>query len=121
LSTLECDSEAVNADVCVVSLRGSADMENHDAMHDHFVTVAADSSRWVIIDMRNLSFLTSLAIGEIVSLNKAKKARGGHVCLSAPNEYITSIINKVRLELTVKVCPNLDAAIEAHATKAEPH
>ena len=121
MSTLECFSEAVNVDLCVVSVRGSADMENHDAMHEHFSKVAADSSRWVIIDMQHLSFLTSLAIGEIVSLNKAKKAKGGHVCLSAPNEYIGSIINKVRLDLTVKVFPNLDAAMEAHSAKFEPH
>jgi len=111
----------MSRDLCVILLRGSADMENHDAMHKHFSQAAEDGHRWAIIDLRHLSFLTSLAIGELLSLNKAKKAKGGHACLCGPNEYVASVISKTRLDQTMKVFRTLDEAIAAHSVTPEPH
>lgn len=111
----------MNSDLCVILLRGSADMENHDVMQKHFSEAAEDGHRWAIIDMRHLSFLTSLAIGELLSLNKAKKAKGGHACLCGPNEYVASVISKTRLDQTMKVFGTLDEAIAAHSVIPNSH
>ncbi len=65
----------------------------------------------VVIDLRGLSFITSLAIGEMIALHKSKKAAGGRVVVCSPNEYVRSVLNQSRFGTVVTIAPTLEDAV----------
>ncbi len=112
MSVFDSDMELVN-EVCVVGLRGYADAENHDALQKQFASVIDAKAKAVVLDLSKLSFITSLAIGEFISLYRAKRAQSCAVYMAAPNDYVGAVITKTRLDATLPVYPTVQDAVNA--------
>lgn len=111
--TLEFNVERLDEARCTVSIRGAADIAAADLMKVRMEEVAKGPYTRVVLDLTQLSFLTSLALGEMLALNKAKKAAGGMVVIAGPNEYVHSVLKQARVAEVIKVYPTIAAAEEA--------
>lgn len=109
---LEFDTEILDGGTCALWLRGSADIANHDALKAQLAKVASAPQLRVVIDLRGLSFITSLAIGEMIALHKSKKAAGGKVVVCSPNDYVKSVLVQSRFGTVVTISPTLEEAVE---------
>lgn len=112
MSTFEGDTD-YRDNIAVVSMRGYADAENHDALRSLLGKLTDKPCRAIVLDFSKLAFLTSLAIGEIISLYRAKKGHNCAMYIAGPNEYVGSVISKTRLDATIPVYPSIDEAINA--------
>lgn len=97
--------------VGVLWLKGSADIANHERVQHAFSLAQTSTHRGITVDIRALNFLTSLAIGELLALAKAKKQAGGLVAVAGPNEYIAGVFAKTNLGAVLPVKATVEEAI----------
>ena len=100
---------------CVAFLKGSADVANHDLFQKAMVDAERHPSKYIVLDIRELTFLTSLAVGEILKLYKAKKKDGGNVLIAGANQYIDGVFKAARLSGVIAMLPTVDEAVAACA------
>lgn len=112
MSTFESDME-IKSGVCVVWLRGHADTDNHDALKRRLDAAAKSKPKAVILDLTKLEFITSLAIGEFISLYRSLKTNLAPVYIANPTEYVGQVIAKTSLDATIPVYPSINDAMMA--------
>lgn len=117
MSSLLFAIDELDASTCVVFIKGTADMASHDEFQEEMKSVLNFPRKNVILDIRELEFLTSLAVGEMLALSKARKAVGGRVVIAGPNEYVKGVFAASRLGSVITIVPTVDAA--AHELKAK--
>jgi anti-anti-sigma factor len=66
--------------------------------------------RGVILDLGNVSFLNSAAIGAIFSLNKFAKASGASVVLMRPGRSVSRLLESVNLPSLIPVAATEEEA-----------
>jgi len=59
-----------------------------------------DATENVVLDLRNLTFVSSLAVGEMMSLHKSKKEAGGRVVVADPNGFGAGVLKAARVTAT---------------------
>lgn len=113
MTPLEASFDQRTDNLGVLWLKGSADIANHDNLQSFIKPVKEGGSKNVVLDIRQLQFVTSLAIGEFLALSRAKKQAGGKVTIAGPNEYVSGVFAKARLTTVIPVFATLDEAVEA--------
>lgn len=113
MSQLQSSVDSIAPDTCRFWLKGSADIASHDDFKRDIAGVASAPFRTVVIDIKDLSFLTSLAVGEMISLNKLKKNAGGKVVIAGPNEYVAGVFKAARLSAVIPIYATMDEAVAA--------
>lgn len=98
---------------CVAFLKGSADVANHELFQKAMADAERHPSRFIVLDIRELTFLTSLAVGEILKLYKAKKKDGGNVLIAGANQYIEGVFKAARLAGVMAMVPTVEDAVAA--------
>ena len=79
------------------------------ALHE----LAAEPKRGVIVDLSNVQFAASIAIGQIIATAQEVKARGGHMVLLASGTGI--VMTTLKMGAIDKVIPVFQYLPEAHA------
>ena len=97
----------------VVFMQGSADIAGHDSFKPEMAKAHTDPAKNVVLDIRQLNFLTSLAVGEMIALAKVKKAAGGRVVIAGPNQYVLGVFEKARIGSVIPVYDTVEEAIAA--------
>lgn len=100
---------------CVVFLKGTADIATHDQFEKAMNEAVAHAAKFVVLDIRHLGFLTSLAVGEIIKLYQSKKSSGGKVVIAGPNQYIEGVFKAARLPAVMSIVPTVDEGLAACA------
>jgi anti-anti-sigma factor len=98
---------------CVTFLKGTADVANHDHFEKAMSDALAHAAKFVVLDIRELGFITSLGVGEILRLHKAKKQAGGHVVIVGPNQYVEGVFKAARLTSVMTIVPTVDEGLAA--------
>lgn len=98
---------------CVAFLKGSADLAHHEQFQKAMAEAEQHPSKFIVLDIRELTFLTSLAVGEILKLYKAKKKNGGNVMIAGANQYIDGVFKAARLNAVMPIVPTVDEAVAA--------
>ncbi|MBX3386210.1 MAG: STAS domain-containing protein [Phycisphaeraceae bacterium] len=107
MSQLNCHVEHCADGFCLVALTGSADIDAHERLKKMLAPVRETKCSKVIVDLAKLEFLTSLAIGELISLRRSLRDRQVEMAVCAPNSYIESVFSKVRFSNAVPVYPSI--------------
>ena len=77
------------------------------------LSALSGSGRSLIIDMAQVSFLSSMGIRSIVMSAKAVTLRGGKLVLLSPNENIAMVLTNTGIDALVPILDDLDAALLA--------
>jgi anti-anti-sigma factor len=74
------------------------------------MSTLAGSGRSVIIDMAQVTFLSSMGIRTIIMTAKAISLRGARLVLLAPTEHVAAVLNSTGIDTLVPICADLEAA-----------
>jgi anti-anti-sigma factor len=102
----------MEGDITRVLLDGRLDIEGAAAI-DLRMNVLAGSAKFLLIDLRNVSFLGSMGLRSIVVPAQAVRRRGGKVVLFGPIPMVEEVIKASNVDQVIPTFHELDAAVAA--------
>ncbi len=95
----------------VVKLSGDAGVREGHELSLLMPHLAADRPAVLVFDVSDLTFISSLGIGELVALTTALKKYDCRVSLAGPRREIQSVFDRSRLTELLESFDTVDAAI----------
>jgi anti-anti-sigma factor len=102
----------MDGDITRVILDGRLDIEGAAAI-DLRMNVLAGTARFLLIDLRNVSFLGSMGLRSIVVPAQAVRRRGGKVALFAPVPLVEEVIKASNVDQVIPIFHELETAVAA--------
>jgi len=100
------------ADATVVRLRGELDLHNAGEVRDALASVAASSPRRVVVDLEEVDFVDSTALGVFVEARAALKGKAAFV-LAAPGPETRRALEVSGLARVLDIRETVDEARSA--------
>jgi len=100
----------MDGDITRVLLDGRLDIQGAAAV-DLPMNILAGSSKFLLIDLTNVSFLGSMGLRSIVVPAKAISRRGGKVALLAPIPMVEEVLKASRIDEIIPIFHNLESAV----------
>jgi anti-sigma B factor antagonist len=95
---LEVSEEVVDGDVRVLRVAGDVDFDAAPQLKRHIMSLVDAGDRQFIVDLSEVEFIDSTAIGVLVGALKRLGANGGSLLVVCNNEDIRGIFETVGLE-----------------------
>jgi anti-sigma B factor antagonist len=105
-------TEAMDGEVMRVILDGRLDIQGAAAI-DLKMNVLAGSSKFLLIDLTNVSFLGSMGLRSLVLPAQAVKRRGGKMALLNPTPMVEEVLKASNIDEIIPIYHNLDTAVAA--------
>jgi anti-anti-sigma factor len=93
-----------------VLLDGRLDIQGAAAI-DLKMNVLAGSSKFLLVDLTNVSFLGSMGLRSIVVPAQAVRRRGGKVALFGPVPMVEEVLKASNIHEIIPIFHDLDAAV----------
>ncbi|GAB5442650.1 MAG: STAS domain-containing protein [Fuerstiella sp.] len=100
-------------DVLVVSLTGRLDSDSADSFFTQFDEEVAKGSHRLVLDCRNLAYISSLGFGMMIRAHSRVQSQGGGVKFAGLEGPILEAFQTVGFHRLFTNHPSVDAAIEA--------
>ena len=97
--------------VSVVALRGQAGVPESPALTEVIILLAAARPAKLLFDLSNLTFISSLSLGELASLAAALRKFKSRLALAGVSPQIRSALHRARLDRQYEVFDTVAAAI----------
>lgn len=97
----------------VVHLRGAATMDRLDDLRERLDAVASPPAGPLVVDLSELTFITSAGLGLLISAYVRCRRRGRPMHLVNPAPPIREILQVTRLTDLFSIVPTVDAAVHA--------
>lgn len=86
---LETEILKIESDIVVVALKGRLTLGSRLSLLEAEINTLADAgARKVILDVENIEYADSAALGVLLHASGAVRSRGGELLLAAPNERL---------------------------------
>lgn len=105
-------TESMEGGITRVFLDGRLDIQGAAAI-DLKMNVLAGSSRFLLVDLSNVSFLGSMGLRSIVVPAQAVRRRGGKVALFGPVPMVEEVLKASNIHEIIPIFHDLDAAVAA--------
>ncbi len=102
----------ISPDITVIDPGPQLDNNNAHEMVDAINRVRTEGYRYVIIDMKNLEFISSSGVGSILSSVEALREAGGDIVLCNISEGIRNVFQVLDLLDFMTIAANVDQARE---------
>lgn len=102
-------TEPMEGGITRVILDGRLDIEGAAAI-DLKMNVLAGSSKFLLVDLRNVSFIGSMGLRSIVVPAQAVRRRGGKMALLAPVPMVEEVLKASNIHELIPIVPDLEAA-----------
>ena len=103
-------TESMEGDITRVLLDGRLDIQGAAAI-DLKMNVLAGSSKFLLVDLTNVSFLGSMGLRSIVVPAQAVRRRGGKVALFGPVPMVEEVLKASNIHEVIPIFHDLDAAV----------
>jgi anti-anti-sigma factor len=74
----------------------------------------------VVVDLRDVGFVDSTALGALVGLTRRARERGGDLRLVVDNSHVLRVLRVTNLDSLISVLPELPADVQPHSVDAVP-
>jgi anti-sigma B factor antagonist len=101
----------------VVTVAGELDVGTAPALRDELTRIATEGASEVFVDLLQVAFVDSVALGVLVDASKRASARGGALSLVCDDRRIARIIEITGLDPVLRIHPTLREALEALARR----
>jgi len=105
-------TESMDGDITRVLLDGRLDIQGAAAI-DLKMNVLAGSSKFLLIDLTNVSFLGSMGLRSLVLPAQAVKRRGGKMALLNPMPMVEEVLKASNIGEIIPIYFDLDSAVAA--------
>jgi len=85
-------------DRCVILIRGKITFEHCPELQSRMEAALGEGTREVLVDFRDVPFIDSSGIGEILRLYKIMRDRSGEVVLVNPNQKLRTLFAMYRFD-----------------------
>ena len=111
---LEIAERDMAPDITVVELAGTLELGRESQRIETLVDdlVKRGSTR-VIFDMRGVEHMDSTGLGMLALASGKLRESGGTLAIVAPGGRVLELLTLTQINLIVKVCPTLEAAVAA--------
>ena len=103
-------TEPMTGDILRVNLEGRLDIEGAAAI-DLRMNVLAGSAKFLLLDMRNVSFIGSMGIRTLVLPAQAVRKRGGKMVLLAPPPLVDDVLKASMVHELIPIVPDIESAL----------
>lgn len=99
----------------IVSISGSCTMEQSMRIGEELEPLAGDPEiKVLIIDLRDLDFIESSGLGDIIAAYQKCRNRGAELRLVGPVPSIMRVLEITRLDQLFRICDTLESALAVH-------
>jgi anti-sigma B factor antagonist len=105
-------TESMDGGITRILLDGRLDIQGAAAV-DLRMNILAGSSKFLLIDLTNVSFLGSMGLRSIVIPAKAVSRRGGKVALFGPIPMVEEVLKASNIDEIIPIFHDLDSAVAA--------
>jgi anti-anti-sigma factor len=103
-------TDQIEGDITRVLLDGRLDIEGA-AVIDLRMNVIAGSTKNLLVDLQNVSFLGSMGLRSILVPAQAVRRRGGKVALLSPAPMVEAVLKASNIDQVIPIFHEFDAAI----------
>ncbi len=96
----------------IVHIKGKITFEHCPVLQSRLDSVLENGVHEIVIDFRDVPFMDSSGVGEILRLYKLVRDRSGDVVLINPNQKLRSLFNMYRFEKFMKIRDAVEAGQE---------
>lgn len=107
---MKVSTEELDGGITRVILDGRLDIEGAAAV-DLRMNVIAGSSKFLLLDMENVSFLGSMGLRSILIPAQAVRRRGGKVVLFAPVPMVEDVLKASNIDTLIPIRHELGSAL----------
>ena len=106
--------EDQNDDVRRIFLSGRLDTAGSEEIASQLAEVAASAKRRVLVDLSNVTFLSSMGIRALIGSAKDQQAKGGRVVLNVSgNDVVSRTLEATGVDQLIAVFDDIDNAERA--------
>ncbi len=98
---------------CTIRISGKITFEHCPELQSRIESAVGDETRQVTIDFKEVPFIDSSGIGEILRLYKVMRERNGEVALVNPNSKLRTLFTMYRFEKFMKIGGESEAPSDA--------
>lgn len=95
--------EVRHADRVVVTISGSADLANVAVLEREVARWSAERPSLIVLDLSGLTFLASLALGQLLTLRQAVRSCGGSLRLVRPSPVVFGVLHRCKLDRVFQI------------------
>ena len=96
-----------------VSLSGAATMFVAENMESRLLNLIGDSTPNMVIDLSDLTFITSIGIGVLIAADARSRSMRGAVRLVNPTGEVARILEMTNIDSLVEIHATIDDAVES--------
>lgn len=100
----------MSGDIAVVTASGRFDSESAPNLDKELSKVVGEKNR-IVLDMKEVEYLSSAGLRAIVKALQAAQAAGGGVKLASASEPVETILRTVGMMEMLKMYPSINAAV----------
>ncbi|HEX3357090.1 MAG TPA: STAS domain-containing protein [Tepidisphaeraceae bacterium] len=97
--------------VVLVELSGEASVVNLQPLERKVLEWSASRPKVLVLDLANLTFMSSLAMGQFATLHQTLHRVGGQLRLARLQEIVKLSLTRARLDRALKIYDTLEAAL----------
>jgi anti-anti-sigma factor len=97
--------------VRIVLLKGEAGVAEAQELSSLMIELAASRPKKLVFDLSGLTFISSLALGEMAALAESLRRFEGHLAIASPTPLMRGALRRVRLDKSYDVFDTLEAAV----------
>lgn len=95
-------------DVRIVHVKGKVTFEYCPAFQKHLDSILDEGVRRIVIDFKEVPFIDSSGIGEVLRLFKKMKDSNGEIVLANPNRKLRDLFSMYRFNQFMKITEDAD-------------
>jgi anti-anti-sigma factor len=93
----------------IVRIKGKVTFEYCPAFQSRLDSVLEeDGINEIVIDFKNVPFIDSSGVGEVLRLFKRMRENGGQIVLMNPNKKLLDLFSMYRFDRFMKICDEVD-------------
>lgn len=96
----------------VASLRGEAGNDRAEKVHQALSRLLEQRTQQVVIDLRELSYIASMTLAELISFRREMQSYGGRLRLAGATDSIVSVFKTTHLVDLFPMFDTPEAALE---------
>lgn len=99
--------------VLVARLRTEKVSERESGVLEQEISAAAPKAAWkLVVDATEVTILSSVALGMLVTLSKSAKAGGGAMAVCGLSEDLLGLLKMTRLDKMIRIAGKQDEAVK---------
>lgn len=108
---MEVNEQTINETIYKLNLAGRMDIGGVREIETRFAEMCASPRLSIIIDMSNVSFISSIGIRTLLTNGKAVAKRGGKFALLNPKPLVKNVLEVSGIGQILTICDDLNQAV----------